>query len=137
MVAKVRGKAARVKGRLVGRIEIHGPIRSHDSSRPQRMSLTKKSIVLLVNASQKFKTPKAHHPREKKQRKNDLQLLFFANRVSHSTPLKKNSTSNSNASIDTTTEKKLMNQQHLPTTKSSGYFYRISSSSSYIASRSD
>jgi hypothetical protein len=36
-----------------------------------------------VNASQKFKTPKAHHPREKKQRKNDLQLLFFANRVSH------------------------------------------------------
>jgi hypothetical protein len=30
-----------------------------------------------------------------------------------------------------------MNQQHLPTTKSSGYFCRISSSSSHIASRSD
>jgi hypothetical protein len=33
-----------------------------------------------VNASQKFQTPKAHHPKErKKQRKNKLQLLFFAN----------------------------------------------------------
>jgi hypothetical protein len=31
-----RGKrgAARVRGRLVGRIEIHGPTRLHDSSRP-------------------------------------------------------------------------------------------------------
>jgi hypothetical protein len=37
-----------------------------------------------VNASQKFQTPKAHHPKEKqkKQRKNNLQLLFFANWVS-------------------------------------------------------
>jgi hypothetical protein len=26
--------AARVRGRLVGRIEIHGPTRLHDSSRP-------------------------------------------------------------------------------------------------------
>jgi hypothetical protein len=30
----VRGRAARVKGRLVGRIEVHGPIRLRDSSRP-------------------------------------------------------------------------------------------------------
>jgi hypothetical protein len=28
------GGAARVRGRLVGRIEIHGPTRLHDSSRP-------------------------------------------------------------------------------------------------------
>jgi hypothetical protein len=28
----VRGRAARVKGRLVGRTEIYGPTRSHDSS---------------------------------------------------------------------------------------------------------
>jgi hypothetical protein len=54
---------------------------------------------------QKFQIPKAHHPNEKKQKKNNLQLLFFANRVSHSTPLKKNSTSNSNTSIGTTKEK--------------------------------
>jgi hypothetical protein len=38
----------------------------------------------------------------KTTKKNNLQLLFFANRVSHSTPLKKNSTSNSDASIRTT-----------------------------------
>jgi hypothetical protein len=30
------------KGRLVGRIEIRGPTRPHDSSRPQRKCLTKK-----------------------------------------------------------------------------------------------
>jgi hypothetical protein len=28
-------------GKLVGRIKIHGPTRSHVNSRPQRMSLTK------------------------------------------------------------------------------------------------
>jgi hypothetical protein len=41
----IRGRAARVKGRLVGRIEIHGPTRPHDSSRPQRISLTKKILL--------------------------------------------------------------------------------------------
>jgi hypothetical protein len=46
-------------GGLVGRIEFHGPTRSHHSSRSQRMSLTKNSTVLLVNASQKFQTPVA------------------------------------------------------------------------------
>jgi hypothetical protein len=66
------------------------------------------STILLVNASQKFQTPKTHHPREnnkRKQSKNDLQLLLFANWVSHSIPLKNNSTSNSDAFIGTTKEK--------------------------------
>jgi hypothetical protein len=70
----------------VGRIEFHGPTRSHDSSRPQRMSLTKNSIVLLVNASQKFQTPVAEEPEEKtKNNNNNLQFLFFfkKNWVSH------------------------------------------------------
>jgi hypothetical protein len=52
-----KGKGIRGRlglGGLVGRIEFHGPARSHDSSRPQRMILTKNSTVLLVNASQKF-----------------------------------------------------------------------------------
>jgi hypothetical protein len=40
--------------------------------------------------------------REKTNKKNNLQLLFLANRVSHSTPLKKNLISNSDASIGTT-----------------------------------
>jgi CRISPR/Cas system CSM-associated protein Csm4 (group 5 of RAMP superfamily) len=53
-------------------------------------------------------------------------LSFFENWVSHSTPLKKNSTSNSDASIGTTNNG-LKNQQNSPRTKSSGYFYRISS----------
>jgi hypothetical protein len=56
-----------------------------------------------VNVFHKFQIPKTHQPNEKKkQKKNNLQLLFFANRVSHSTPLKKNLTSNSDASIGTT-----------------------------------
>jgi hypothetical protein len=37
----VRGRAARVKGRLVGRIEVHDPIRLRDSSRPRLKHLTK------------------------------------------------------------------------------------------------
>jgi hypothetical protein len=37
----VRGRAARVKGRLVGRIEVHGPIRLRDSSQPRLKHLTK------------------------------------------------------------------------------------------------
>jgi hypothetical protein len=62
----------------VCRIEFHSPTRSHDSSRPQRMSLTKNSTSLLVNASQKFQTPVAHDPEEKtKKKKNNLQFLFF------------------------------------------------------------
>jgi hypothetical protein len=54
---------------------------------------------------QNFQIPKAHQPngkKQKQQKKNNLQLLFFANRVSHSTPFKKNSTSNFDASIGTT-----------------------------------
>jgi hypothetical protein len=30
----IRGRAARVRGGLVGRIEFHGPTRSHHSSQP-------------------------------------------------------------------------------------------------------
>jgi hypothetical protein len=56
-------------GGLVGRIEFHGPTRSHHSSRPQRMSLTKNSTVLLVNAFQKFQTPVAQDPEEKTKKK--------------------------------------------------------------------
>jgi hypothetical protein len=59
-----------------------------------------------VNASPKIPNPKSVPPerkkKKKKQGKNKLQLLFFANWVSHSTPLEKNSTSNSDASIRTT-----------------------------------
>ena len=41
----IRGRAARVKGRLMGRIEIHGPTRPHDSSRPRRKRLTKEILL--------------------------------------------------------------------------------------------
>ena len=54
----------------------------------------------------------------KKIKRTTPQLLFFANRVSHSTPLKKNSTSNSDASIGTTKER-LINQQNSHIKKSS------------------
>ena len=40
----IKRGAARVRGRLVGRIEIHGPTRSHVSFRPQRMRL---NLILL------------------------------------------------------------------------------------------
>jgi hypothetical protein len=39
------GRAARVKGRLMGRIEIHGPTRTRDSSRPRRKRLTKEILL--------------------------------------------------------------------------------------------
>jgi hypothetical protein len=60
-----------------------------------------------MNASQTSKSLKCttRKRNKTKHRKNKLQLLFFANWVSHSTPLKKNSTSNSDASIGTTKEK--------------------------------
>jgi hypothetical protein len=63
----------------VGRIEFHGPTCTHDRSRPERMSLTKNSTVLLVIASQKFQTHVAQDPKEKtkRKRKNNLQFLFF------------------------------------------------------------
>jgi hypothetical protein len=72
-------------GELVGRIKNHGPTRSHANSWPLEHEFDQNSTVLLVNASQKFPTPKAYHPKEKrkkKQRKNKLPLRFFANWVS-------------------------------------------------------
>jgi hypothetical protein len=85
------------------------------------MSLIKNSTVLLVNASQKFQTPVAQDPEEKTKKKRIIFNIssFFENWVSHSTPLKKNSTSNSDASIRTTQER-LMNQQNSHVTKSPG-----------------
>jgi hypothetical protein len=41
----IRGRAARVKGRLMGWIEIHGPTRLRDSSRPRRKRLTKEILL--------------------------------------------------------------------------------------------
>jgi hypothetical protein len=73
-------------GGLVGRIEFHGPTRSHHSSRPQRMSLTKNSTVLLVNAFQKFQTPVAQDRKRKQRKKNNLQLLFFLKIGYHTLP---------------------------------------------------
>jgi hypothetical protein len=39
------GRAARVKGRLMGRIKIHGPTRPRDSPRPRRKRLTKEILL--------------------------------------------------------------------------------------------
>jgi hypothetical protein len=73
-----------------------------------------------VNASQKFQTPAAQDPEEKTKKKIIFNFsYFFENWISHSTPLKKNSTSNSNASIGTSQER-LMNQQNSHVTKSPG-----------------
>jgi hypothetical protein len=58
-----------------------------------------------VNVFHKIPNPQNNNRMRKKTKKNNPQLLFFANRVSHSTPLKKNSTSNSDASIGMTKEK--------------------------------
>jgi hypothetical protein len=41
----IRGRAARVKGWLVGRIKIRGPTRPRDSSRPRRKRLTKEILL--------------------------------------------------------------------------------------------
>jgi hypothetical protein len=94
------------------------------------------STALLVNVFPKFQITKTHQPNEKKNKKNNLQLLFFANRVSHSTPLKR-IRPRILTLLSERQKERLKNQQHLPTTKSFGYFCRISSSSSHVASRSD
>jgi hypothetical protein len=41
----IRGRAARVKGRLMDRIKIHGSTRPHDNSRPRRKRLTKEILL--------------------------------------------------------------------------------------------
>jgi hypothetical protein len=63
------------------------------------------STALVVNDFHKIPNPQNNNWMRKKNKKNNPQLLFFANRVSQSTPLKKNSTSNSDASIGMTQEK--------------------------------
>ena len=86
---------------------------------PMQAPNQRNSTALLVNVFPQIpNSQNATTEREKKNKKNTLQLLFFANRVSHSTPLKKNSTSNSDASIGTTKER-LMNQQNSHIKKSS------------------
>jgi hypothetical protein len=86
---------------------------------PMQAPNQRNSTALLVNVFPQIpNSQNATTEREKKNKKNTLQLLFFANRVSHSTPLKKNSTSNSDASIRKTKER-LMNQQNSHIKKSS------------------
>jgi hypothetical protein len=41
----IRGRAARVKWRLMGRIKVQGPTRPRDSSRPRRKQLTKEILL--------------------------------------------------------------------------------------------
>jgi hypothetical protein len=115
-----KGKGRLGEGGLVGRIKNHSPTRSRVNSRPRRTSLTKILLFywrMLPNNSKLQK--RTTRKRSKKIRKNKLQLLFFANWVSHSTPLKKNSTTNSDASIGTI-KARLMNQQNSQIMKSSG-----------------
>jgi hypothetical protein len=86
-IPRGKGGAARVRERLVGQIEIHGPTRLHDSSRPTILLLywwMLPKFVILVNASQISKSLKrtTRKRNKTKHRKNKLQLLFFANRVS-------------------------------------------------------
>ena len=90
----------------MGRNTNCGPTNPRDSSRPQRKCQTKKkSTALVANVIHKIPNPQNNNWMREKNKKNNPQLLFFANRVSHSTPLKKNSTSNSDASIGMTKEK--------------------------------
>jgi hypothetical protein len=41
----IRGREARVKGRLMGRIKVQGPTRPRNSSRPRRKQLTKEILL--------------------------------------------------------------------------------------------
>jgi hypothetical protein len=115
----VRGRAARVMG-------VSGPKQDSRPNTPTRRLPTpmqasnqRNYTALLVNVFPQIpNSQNATTEREKKNKKNTLQLLFFANRVSHYIPIKKNSTSNSDASIGTTKER-LMNQQNSHTKKSS------------------
>jgi hypothetical protein len=95
---KGRGRLKNPKGLGDGRLGLGGTSGPDQEPRPnsftrqpptpQCMSLTKNSTVLLVNASPKIPIPKSIPPErkkgKKKQVKNKLQLLFFANWVSQS-----------------------------------------------------
>jgi hypothetical protein len=56
---------------------------------PMQAPNQRNSTALLVNVfSQNSKFPKRNHRKREKNKKNTLQLLFFANRVSHQVPVK-------------------------------------------------
>jgi hypothetical protein len=79
-----KGKGWLGLGELVGRIKNHDPTRSRVNSRPRRTSLTKILLFywrMLPNNSKLQK--RTARKRSKKTRKNKLQLLFFANWLSH------------------------------------------------------
>jgi hypothetical protein len=44
----IRGRAARVKGRLMGQIKVQGPTRPRDSSRPRHKQLTKEILLSYI-----------------------------------------------------------------------------------------
>jgi hypothetical protein len=111
--------AARVRG-------ISGP-----DQEPRPNSLTRQlptpaheynqnSTVLLANATQQFQTPKVHCPKEKQKKQERINSNFSSLQTGYHTlpPLKKNSTSNSDAFIGTT-KARLMNQQNSHIMKSS------------------
>jgi hypothetical protein len=78
-------------GRRLGLGEVSGPNQDSWPNSPTRPLPTplqapnqRNSTALLVNVFHKFQIPKMHQPNEKKtKKKNNLQLLFFANRVSN------------------------------------------------------
>jgi hypothetical protein len=117
----------------VGRIKNHGPTRSHVNPDPQRMSLTKNSTVLLVNASPKIPNPKAYHPKERREKRNKERVNSNFSSLQtgyHTLPPLKRIRPRIMTLLSKRQKKRSATTETHPITKSSGYFCRISSSSS-------
>jgi hypothetical protein len=131
------GRAARVMG-------VSGPKQDSRPNTPTRRLSTpmqapnqRNSTALLVNVFPQIpNSQNATTEREKKTKRipsnfSSLQTGY------HNLPPLKRIRPRILTLLSERQKERLMNQQHLPTTKSSGYFCRISSSSSHVASRSD
>jgi len=104
---------------LVGRNKICGPTRPRDGSRPRCKRLTKEILLpYWWMFFLKFQIPKTQPPKERKKQKEYPPTSLLCKPGVTLYPLKKNSTSNSDASIGTTKER-LMNQQNSHIKKSS------------------
>ena len=121
-------------GELVGRIKNHGPTRSHVNPRPPLAhESNQNSTILLVNASPKIPNPKSVPPERKKEKRNKERINsnFSSLQTGYHTlpPLKRIRPRILTLLSERPKERSATTKTH-PITKSSGYFCRISSSSS-------
>jgi hypothetical protein len=121
------------------RIAINGPKPFLcQSSRPPHAHIKHTFYCFMDVYLLKFQTSHSREPARENTEKSKLQFLFFLKKIGyHTLPPLKRIRPRISTLLSERQKKKLMNQQNSPKTKSSGYFCRMSSSSSQVASRSN